>query len=157
MKKNLLLLFIISVILQACSNKAKQTFGLSKSSIDEFQVIKKSPLIIPPNLNLRPPSRSRNSSVGSPKDKVAREFVFGLERDLYINVKDKGEVELLRELGALKSDPNIKRKLSRLENIEKIDEGLLKKILSLKPLIKRSKKTNNVINPYEEKEKLYKK
>lgn len=39
-----------------CSgNSAAQTFGFGKRSPDEFQVVKRQPLVVPPELRLRPP------------------------------------------------------------------------------------------------------
>ena len=39
----------------ACSN-VRETFGLTKQPPDEFTVVRKPPLVIPPNFSLRPPA-----------------------------------------------------------------------------------------------------
>ena len=42
--------------LSGCSDSMKQSFGVGKTSPDEFQVVEQAPLELPPDFNLRPPA-----------------------------------------------------------------------------------------------------
>ena len=45
---------ILSVGLAACDS-ARETLGLNKRAPDEFAVVPRAPLVLPPNYDLRPP------------------------------------------------------------------------------------------------------
>ena len=54
MKKSVIIVASI-VMLSGCSNSAKQSLGLVRSSPDEFKVVSQPDLILPPNFELLPP------------------------------------------------------------------------------------------------------
>ena len=71
----ILLFPLIIFILSGCSKQVSETFG--KQAPDEFVVLKKAPLIIPPDYDLRPPgSKSTGNTIDG---QTASET--GLEQD----------------------------------------------------------------------------
>ena len=51
-----LLVMLAMVALSACTAGMRESFGYGKQAPDEFLVLTKSPLVIPPDYALRPPS-----------------------------------------------------------------------------------------------------
>jgi len=72
--------FIIAcgiLALTACSSgSVKDSLGINRKSPDEFRVVSRPPLYIPPQFNLRPPSSSAESPTVIPADKQAKSLVF---------------------------------------------------------------------------------
>ncbi len=65
------------VMLAACGDDASDAFGYGKSAPDEFTVISRPPLILPPDYNLRPPgSGSARAAIPKPNE-VAKILVLG--------------------------------------------------------------------------------
>ena len=96
-----------SFTLSACGDNLKETFGYSKNAPDEFAVITKSPLILPPDYSLRPP----NKLASGPREANPREQV----RDLLLGEKESQptnvagiEKSLLEKAGALNADDSIR-------------------------------------------------
>jgi len=63
-------------LLGACSN-VKESMGLNKRGPDEFSVVTKAPLILPPNYNLRPPKPGAPRPTELAPVSEARAAVFG--------------------------------------------------------------------------------
>jgi len=65
-----------ALLLSACSESQKQTLGFSQPPPDEFRVITRAPLTVPPNLALRPPIPGAvRPQEGTPSEQ-ARQAVF---------------------------------------------------------------------------------
>jgi hypothetical protein len=103
----------------------KETLGLSKQSPDEFKVVSRAPLSMPPDYNLRPPTPGApRPQEGSPRDQAAA-AVFqysnttsgSLPADAIPPVgegesetaQSSGESALLQSAGAAGVDPNIRQ------------------------------------------------
>ena len=63
-----LMLLCSPLVAASCSsNTVKDTLGLNKRAPDEFQVVRRAPLIVPPDLRLRPPQPgSEGPQIGTP-------------------------------------------------------------------------------------------
>jgi len=89
--------------------------GATKQSPDEFAVLTKAPLIIPPDYNLRPPQPGIASRNEVDPDEQARQALFTdqatLAAQLGTNYSD-GEKLLLNKTNALTVDPNIRRQVN---------------------------------------------
>ena len=100
--------------LGACSN-VKQQLGLTKNSPDEFRVVSRAPLTVPPNFGLRPPQPgAARPQTGSPTEQ-ARRTVFGLDGNdagpneaLPEDGRSAGERALLAAAGVAGADTNIR-------------------------------------------------
>lgn len=104
-----------------CSS-VKETLGLTKQSPDEFKVVSRAPLSMPPDYNLRPPTPGApRPQEGTARDQAAA-AVFGypgagLQPDQIPPVgegeaeaaQSSGESALLQSAGAGGVDPNIRQ------------------------------------------------
>lgn len=118
-----------AVLLSGCES-VRQATGAEKTPPDEFTVLTKSPLVIPPDFNLRPPQpgiASRNDpdadetggSLGLPSATAAS---LG-------NTYSDGEKLLLTKTNALSVDPNIRRTVTTDVGLEDQGPGFAQKVL----------------------------
>ncbi len=136
--------------LSACDGGVKETLGLSRQAPDEFRVVARPPLSVPPDFSLRPPAEG-NSVSGSdvPASKQARELVMG-EQDsgglrpgsastavTGVKVSDagtpsgsNGDASFLRKAGAAQADASIRDKLRADygDNVDPSEKSMLDKI-----------------------------
>jgi hypothetical protein len=116
------------VALSGCDS-ARETFGFAKSAPDEFEVVTRAPLVIPPDYGLRPPQ----PGAARPQEKEirdqARETVTGRNAAVATAAsaqiastntapaagppRTEGERALLTKAGALDADPTIRRTVDR--------------------------------------------
>jgi hypothetical protein len=99
-----------------CSG-VKETLGLTKQSPDEFKVVSRAPLSMPPDYNLRPPTPGApRPQEGTPRDQ-AQQAVLGIPADAIPPIgegeaetaQSSGESALLQSAGATGVDPNIRQ------------------------------------------------
>ena len=76
-KHRIALIFGACLILTACGDDASDAFGYGKSAPDEFTVISRPPLILPPDYNLRPPGSGTTRSAIPKPNEVAKILVLG--------------------------------------------------------------------------------
>ena len=120
------------LVLSACDDSTKRSLGLSRTSPDEFAVLKRAPLSQPPDYNLRPPRPgAERPGVASPREQ-ARQSVFRgdatEERSPTsrndgpavqaapqgeVNRLSAGESAFLSRAGADNIEPNIRSKVDR--------------------------------------------
>ena len=103
-------LVLLAFALTACAGVRDQ-LGLTKKPPDEFTVVRKAPLVLPPNFNLRPPAP------GAPEDRtpaateVARRALTGNRTGQRAAAPTVGERALLRQAGTNRAEPNIRKVL----------------------------------------------
>lgn len=145
---------LASTMLAGCGG-VRDTLGLNKSAPDEFAVVSRAPLSVPPDSSLRPPragDRIAPDRVSTPEK--ARQAVFGIpggEQQRNLPGGSAGEQALLRRAGAERSDPNIRAEVN--EETSAIIEGdkrLVDKLLFWKD----EKPKGETVNPGEESERL---
>jgi len=110
------LIAAIVMALSACSGVKKQ-LGLTKQSPDEFKVVSRAPLSMPPDFSLRPPEPGIARPQEGTTSQQAKNAVFRLkqpesgtlESTIESDDRSLGELSLLRAAGAGQSDPNIRR------------------------------------------------
>ncbi len=110
MKKYTLLIFAL-MITSGCSGKVGDIVNLSRSVPDEFAVVKRKPLTVPPDFGLRPPEESdRHSKVALYDTRAeAQNALFGsanTETTAVVNL-DAADMAFLYNVG--ESEPNIRR------------------------------------------------
>ena len=77
--KLLYLIFLIfTVFLTSCSS-VRESAGVTRKSIDEFQTIENPPLIIPPDFNLVAPDQLQQKNIDNVEKELAQEILFGLD------------------------------------------------------------------------------
>ena len=70
----------LALVLSGCSG-VKESLGLGKNAPDEFSVVKKAPLILPPDYKLRPPRPGAQRPTAVMPVDEARSAVFGKKND----------------------------------------------------------------------------
>lgn len=101
--------------LAGCSN-AKESLGLTRKSPDEFAVVKRAPLAMPPDYELRPPEPGAPRPQEQAQDEQARAAVFGRESEKDIatpRTPASAEAFLLQQTGATQADPAIRAVVDR--------------------------------------------
>jgi len=123
MIKSILCLSASALLLSACaSGSVKQTLGLDSRAPDEFRVVSRPPLSVPPQFDLRPPGveGTTNSAM---RDR-AQEVILGNQTPSGKGSKKTSNADsiFLEKAGAAQADPNVKQQLAE----KKIDEQLQK-------------------------------
>jgi hypothetical protein len=111
--------------LAACE-KTKEQFDFSKKAPDEFAVVTRAPLEMPPTYDLRPPEPGAPRPQEIPTDQMARQSVLGVE-----SVKQtaseygvsQSEAVLLQKTGAANANPAIRAAVDK-ETAEIADEEM---------------------------------
>jgi len=116
-----LALAVAALALGGCE-QARDAIGMQKQVPDEFAVVARAPLSIPPDFRLRVPVPGAKRPQEASTRKVARNILVGRSaastRPATATAPppgrySPGETALLRRAGALSSDPSIRRKVDR--------------------------------------------
>jgi hypothetical protein len=109
------LVALAGVALTACSQDQRRAMGLAKSPPDEYAVVARAPLEMPPDYGLRPPRPGAPRPTELTPDTQARTAVFGPENAPKVVATDRtqGEATLLAKTGATNADPNIRDAVNR--------------------------------------------
>lgn len=130
----LFLIYCLSCFaLSACDN-AKEQLGVAKKAPDEFAVVKRAPLSMPPDYSLRPPrpGAPRPQEQETAEQAAATLFGSGENPAPASASHTEGESALLAQAGAKNADARIRQKIDA-ETIElaKKNVPVAKKILGL--------------------------
>ena len=74
-----LIFVLFAVFLTSCSS-VRESAGVERKSIDEFQAIENPPLVIPPNFNLVAPDQLQQKNIDNIEKELAKEILFGLDQ-----------------------------------------------------------------------------
>lgn len=114
MKKILMLAALAaSTALMACE-KTKEQFDFSKKAPDEFAVVKRAPLEMPPDYSIRAPQPGAPRPQEASTDALARQAILGPEATQSIARQSgvtQGEAVLLQKTGAANASPAIRAKV----------------------------------------------
>ena len=97
-------LLLVVASLAGCQS-ASRSLGLSKVTPDEFRVVSKAPLILPPDYSLRPPAPGEPRPQELQPESAARTALLGQRN---AEVRSDGEKLLVAKAGADKADPLIR-------------------------------------------------
>jgi hypothetical protein len=86
-------------------NSASRALGIAKVTPDEFRVVSKAPLILPPDYSLRPPAPGEPRPQELQPESAARTALLGQRQ---ADVRDEGEKLLAAKAGGDKADPLIR-------------------------------------------------
>jgi len=113
MKLTYLIVLSISLTLNACS-KVRDSAGVTRKSIDEFQVVENPPLIIPPDFNLLPPDQLEEKNIDDVEKELAQEILFGLDENEIQTVTHLSTMnQILLQADALDVSSSIREELDR--------------------------------------------
>ncbi|MSO98739.1 MAG: DUF3035 domain-containing protein [Rhodospirillaceae bacterium] len=102
------------VLITGCQD-TRRALGIDKSIPDEFAVVSRAPLVMPPDFNLRPPAPgAERPQEGNAADQ-ARAALVGRERIAQYRARgfSAGEVKLLELAGTMFVLPEIRKNLDR--------------------------------------------
>ncbi|HTZ77023.1 MAG TPA: DUF3035 domain-containing protein [Stellaceae bacterium] len=144
----------LAVGLGGCTD-IKRAIGLEKVIPDEFAVVSRAPLAIPPDYALRPPQPGAAPSQEVPSQERAKEAIFrvGQQQGLppAAAQRSAGEDDFLRQAGAQNADPKIRAVVT--EEQEATPEG--EKTFVDKLLFWRKSNTpDQVIDPTKEADRI---
>lgn len=127
-KAALISILVASTALTGCTS-LKRAVGGEKIVPDEFRVVTKAPLVMPPEFNLRPPRPGEARPLELRPDMQARNALFGAQIGAQASA---GEVALINQMGAQNADPRIRQVLDEeAGNIAHKDEGFANRILGI--------------------------
>jgi len=129
-----------------------QKLGLDREAPDEFTVVSRAPLSVPPDFTLRPPRPGADRPMEMPVREQARQTVFGAEASSGSAAHSAGQQGFLSKLGAGAADPTIR---------EQVDSELGTEAQENKPVAERllfwnkdGKPEGKTIDPVEEKKRI---
>ncbi len=120
--KKIVLIGLMGAGLAACSQDVKEDLGLAKVAPDEFSVITRAPLSVPPDYTLRPPrpGTSRPMEISTRDD--ARQTVFGVEdinKDTGVANEQNSKIDgFLGKIGVSGDNSNIRDVVDSEEPID---------------------------------------
>ncbi|HEY5238426.1 MAG TPA: DUF3035 domain-containing protein [Rhizomicrobium sp.] len=129
----LLALMMAGVSLSACES-VREAAGIAKEPPDEFAVVRKGALIMPPDYNLRPPkSGAAPLNQATPTD-TAQSTLFGSDPNSIAATitgnYSPGEKLLLANAGAANADPSIRQQIaSDSKQMEGADSSFTNQVL----------------------------
>jgi len=106
----------------------RNAIGAERTTPDEFRVVTKAPLVIPPEFNLRPPRPGEARPLELRPDLQARNALFGVQTGAQASA---GEIALINQMGAQNADPRIRGVLDEeAQNVTHKPLGFADRIIS---------------------------
>ena len=113
MKITFLLSLFFLLLLSACT-KIRDSAGVTRKSIDEFQVIENPPLVIPPDFNLEPPDQLKEKNIDEVEKELAKEILFGINESDNVNNNEVSTMnQILKKTDALEVDSSIREEIDQ--------------------------------------------
>ena len=108
----IIFIIIFSLFLYSCT-KVRESAGVTRKSIDEFQSVENAPLVIPPDFNLVSPDKIDQKNIDDIDQELAEEILFGLDEDSkLINQNSTAMSKILKESNALNISDEIREEIN---------------------------------------------
>ncbi len=147
----LLLLGAVAAV-GGCSGTVQENLGLGKRSPDEFQVVRRAPLILPPDYSLRPPAPGEPGPASQDTAAQAEEILTGQPRIPTESNQSQGELALLSR-SEVQAEPGIRGILDQEDpELISLDESRFLFILDFQR--RAMAEQPNVIDPVAEQRRL---
>lgn len=139
----------LTIALAGCS-EAKKAIGWDKAPPDEFAVVARAPLSVPPDFQLRPPAPGTvRPQEGTPREQ-ARGALTG-SRSLEVAGRSQGEMALLQKSGSDRAEPDIRSVVNReLNATVEADRGFADRLI----FWRKPDPTGTVLDPNKEAQRL---
>jgi len=154
MKKSFIALvapLAMTLLLAGC-NQTKKTLGLGRDTPDEFTVLDRPPLTVPPSIGLRPPLEKGEDTSSYPHDpkNEARKALFKKESRPHTR-SERSQIErmLLEQAHSEETDSGIRRIVNEEAKVKNGYNEFVQDLL----FWQKKKKKGDVINPLEENKK----
>ena len=115
----------VALIATGCTSTSR-ALGLEKSAPNEFNILTKAPLIVPPEFNLRPPEVGSSSAENNYTQRVAREALLG---DVDDATPSQGEIALMAKAGVNRANPEIRLEIDGSNSVERKSAGFTSRLL----------------------------
>jgi len=104
---------MLILVLNACSS-VRESAGVSRKTIDEFQVVENPPLVIPPDFTLSPPDQLEEKNIDNIESELAEEILFGLDKE---STNDQSQLstmnQIISELDDLEVSSSIREEIDK--------------------------------------------
>ena len=114
-----------ALIATGCTSTSR-ALGLEKSAPNEFNILTKAPLIVPPEYNLRPPAVGASSAENNYTQRSAREALLG---DVDDADPSRGEIALMAKAGVNRANPEIRLEIDGVNSVERKSAGFTNRLL----------------------------
>jgi hypothetical protein len=145
----ILLAFGLVATLAACSG-VRQQLGLVRNAPDEFTVVRKAPLVIPPDFNLRPPQPGAVGPQEPDSSTRAQAALLGGDIRASQGGASRGEQALLASAGADGAAPNIREVLQAESSLSQRDDNFVQRLM----FWRTDEQGRDVVNPSQETRRL---
>lgn len=115
-------------------DKTKQQLGMTHSAPDEFAVVRRAPLEMPPDYTIRPPRPGAPRPQEAQVSEQAREVVFGGPQAVEKQAVSptSAETMLLQQTGGERANPNIRNVVdAETAKLAPAQQPVIKKVMSI--------------------------
>lgn len=131
MIKKFIIVMVISlpIVLTGCGSELAKVLGTDKLPPDEFTILTKPNLIIPPEYNLRPPAEGEVRPTPQQPSRELQALLFNNSNSA--DDFSQSEINLMTGADVAESVPNIKEVLdSEMRDVEEVNENLKTQIIN---------------------------
>lgn len=127
MRKYLPLLTIagIAALSTGCSSASK-ALGLTTQAPNEFNILTKAPLVVPPEYSLRPPRLGESSAENNYTQAAARQALIG---DIDATEPSRGEMVLMSKAGVGRANQEIRVEIDGENSVERKTDSFANRVL----------------------------
>jgi hypothetical protein len=115
----------VALVATGCTSTSR-ALGLEKSAPNEFNILTKAPLIVPPEYNLRPPAVGASSAENNYTQRSAREALLG---DIDDADPSRGEIALMAKAGVNRANPEIRLEVDGVNSVERKSGSFTNRLL----------------------------
>jgi hypothetical protein len=115
-----------SVLITTGCASATRALGVTKNAPNEFNILTKAPLIVPPEYNLRPPAAGEINVEEKYATVAARRALLG---DIDPVEPSQGEVVLMSKAGGGKADPAVRVIIDGQNSVERKNRGFADRVM----------------------------
>ena len=106
-------LFISSLLFLTSCSQIRESAGVNRKNIDEFQVIENPPLVIPPDYSLLSPEQLSEKNIDDVEGELAKEILFGLDEESTNNSIQLSTMEnIINQTNANEVDSSIRQEIN---------------------------------------------
>lgn len=116
----------VALIATGCTSTSR-ALGLEKSAPNEFNILTKAPLIVPPEYNLRPPAVGASSVENNYTQKSARDALLG---NIDSAEPSNGELALMARAGVNRANQEIRLEIDGANSVERKSDGFTSRVLN---------------------------
>ena len=114
---------LAAICIGSCSlQDARETLGMEKQAPDEYLVVERAPLSLPPNFDLRPPTPGAVRTQYVDLRRQAERILLGLT-DEFPSDRSTGEIALLEGAGAINIGGAIRQTIDRESGAYMVEDG----------------------------------